>query len=92
MLRIAFLVTAVLVVALLASLAFALILMALATLLLLAAIALPVWLMSRPYLQRHGLARRRQTPIERLKQLYAEGQIDMFEFEHRVRSAIALEH
>ncbi len=33
----------------------------------------------------------RQRPIERLQQLYAEGKIDLFEFERRVANLLALE-
>ncbi len=33
-----------------------------------------------------------QRPLERLQNLYVEGKIDLFEFERRVASLIAVEH
>jgi hypothetical protein len=88
MLRIVFLIFAVLV---LASMAVALILSALAVLALLALVGIPLWLLARPHLQRHGITAPRKRPIERLQALYAEGKIDMFEFERRVAHLISYE-
>jgi hypothetical protein len=90
MLRIVFLVFAVLV---LASVAFALIVSALAILAVMCLVGIPLWLLAKPRLQRAGIAvgTPRLTPVERLQALYAEGKIDMFEFERRVSRLISIE-
>jgi hypothetical protein len=88
MLRIILLAMAFLV---LASMAVALILSALAVLAVMCLIGIPLWLFARPHLQRAGIATHRRTPLERLQSLYAEGKIDMFEFERRVSRLISLE-
>ena len=53
-----------------------------------AVIALPIW-----YVSRHHLGTRSpgQPPLERLKNLYVEGKIDLFEFERRVERLLAIE-
>jgi uncharacterized membrane protein len=54
------------------------------------AVGIPVWQMSHRHLKRRG-ARTRQHPIERLQSLYAEGKIDLFEFERRVSHLVSIE-
>ena len=68
-------------------------LFALLTMLVIAcAIGVPVYLLSRSMLHRHGLARQPMNPIQRLQNLYADGKIDLFEFERRVAHLVTLEH
>lgn len=73
------------------SIAVALILSTLVFLALACVVGLPLYMMSRHHLQGLGLRRKTQRPIERLQQLYAEGKIDLFEFERRVAHLITLE-
>jgi len=56
--------------------------------LMIAAVTVPAW-----YLGRHYFAKSvpRQSPLERLQNLYIEGKIDLFEFERRVEHLLALE-
>ncbi len=56
------------------------------------AVGIPLWLMAKPRLERMGIVAPRLNPMERLKNLYVEGKIDLFEFEHRVARLLALEH
>lgn len=88
MLRIAFLVIAFLV---FASLAVALIVSVLTMLALFCLVGIPLWLLAKPHLQRHGMVSPKKRPIERLQALYAEGKIDMFEFERRIERLLAVE-
>ncbi|HZS93772.1 MAG TPA: hypothetical protein VFA78_03175 [Chloroflexota bacterium] len=53
-----------------------------------AVIALPIWYISRHHLGARSSA---QPPLERLKNLYVEGKIDLFEFERRVERLLAIE-
>jgi hypothetical protein len=39
-----------------------------------------------------GVIAPRLNPMERLRNLYVEGKIDLFEFERRVAKLLALEH
>jgi hypothetical protein len=55
-------------------------------------VGVPLWLMSRTWLRRHGLMASAYHPMDRLKNLYVEGKIDLFEFERRVASLISVEH
>jgi len=54
-------------------------------------VGIPLYMMGRHHFGGLGLKGRTQRPIERLQQLYAEGKIDLFEFERRVAHLIALE-
>jgi len=74
------------------SVAAALLVAAVVTLVLATAVGIPLYLMARPHLERHGLAQRKQLPMERLQSLFAEGKIEMHEFERRVARLIAVEH
>jgi uncharacterized membrane protein len=73
------------------SVAVALIVSALVILAMACLIGVPLYLMGRQHFKRMGIRGRTQRPIERLQQLYAEGKIDLFEFERRVAHLIALE-
>jgi hypothetical protein len=53
-----------------------------------ALIALPMYVLARPHLQRRGVS---VNPIERLQNLYADGKIDLFEFERRVAALVRVE-
>jgi hypothetical protein len=54
-------------------------------------IGIPLWLTARSHLQKRGIMVH-PSPVERLKSLYAEGKIDMFEFEKRVEKLISVGH
>ncbi|HEX6510297.1 MAG TPA: hypothetical protein VF221_21925 [Chloroflexota bacterium] len=54
-------------------------------------VGIPLYLMGRHHFRHMGFKQTTQRPIERLQQLYAEGKIDLFEFERRVAHLIALE-
>lgn len=56
------------------------------------AVGIPLYLMSKPWLERHGVQSKRLHPIDRLKNLYVEGKIDLFEFERRVARLISIDH
>ncbi len=73
------------------SIAVTLVISAVAVLALACAVGIPLWLISRPHLQRYGLAGNPQTALERLKTLYVEGKIDLFEFERRAARLISTE-
>ena len=88
MLRIAFLLFAVF---LFISLAVALVVSVLTILAVMCLVGIPLWLLAKPHLRRHGMAGFRRQPVERLQALYAEGKIDMFEFERRVARLLAVE-
>ncbi len=75
----------------LVSVAFALIISALVLLTLACAVGIPLYLMSRRWMKRQGLSRPAQHPIDRLRNLYVEGKIDLFEFEQRVAHLISAE-
>lgn len=55
-------------------------------------IGLPIWLFTRSWLRGHGLAGAAQHPMERVKRMYIDGKIDLFEFERRVARLIAVEN
>lgn len=61
----------------------ALILLTVATL-----VAVPLYAMARPHLQKRGVTK---SPIERLQNLYVEGKIDLLEFERRVARLVHVE-
>ena len=65
-------------------LVFALMLLALACL-----VGIPLYLMSKRWMKRSGIGRPAQNPIDRLRNLYVEGKIDLFEFEQRVAHLIS---
>jgi uncharacterized membrane protein len=54
-------------------------------------IGLPIWLMARRWMQQRGLQRPAQRSIDRLRALYVDGKIDLFEFERRVAKLVAVE-
>jgi hypothetical protein len=56
-----------------------------------AVIGLPLWFMAKHWKSQRRVPVRTQSPIERLKNLYVEGKIDLFEFERRVAHLIAVE-
>jgi hypothetical protein len=53
-----------------------------------ALIAIPLYVLARPHFQQRNV---RVNPIERLQNLYAEGKIDLFEFERRVAALVRVE-
>lgn len=55
-----------------------------------AAIIVPAYLLSRRWLQGRA-GQPALKPVERLQNLFAEGKIDLFEFETRVAHLVALE-
>jgi hypothetical protein len=57
-----------------------------------AMIGLPLWFMFRRPRSRRRVPVRTQSPIERLKNLYIEGKIDLFEFERAVAQLVHVEH
>ena len=76
-----------------AAIMLALLVAAMVTLVLAAAVGMPLYLMARPYLKRHGITgKNRPSPVERLQTLFAEGKIDLFEFERRVAQLVRIEH
>lgn len=56
------------------------------------AVALPLWFGWKYWASRNRPAPVRQSSLERLKTLYIEGKIDLFEFERRAATLIAVEH
>lgn len=74
------------------TIAVTLILSALLMLALACIVGIPLWIVAKPRLQRMGIVAPRLNPMERLKSLYVEGKIDLFEFERRVARLLALEH
>jgi uncharacterized membrane protein len=76
----------------LVSFAVALFIAVVAFLTLACAVAIPIYFLSRRWTRRHGLAARSVTPVERLQNLFAEGRIDLGEFERRVARILTLEH
>jgi hypothetical protein len=71
--------------------ALTLIVSALVCLALAAVIGLPIYLFLKPKLERRGMIGGPQTALERLKSLYVDGKIDLFEFERRAASLITYE-
>ncbi|MGI8825747.1 MAG: hypothetical protein ACR2JC_08890 [Chloroflexota bacterium] len=55
------------------------------------AIGLPVYFVARHWAHKNGFVRSSQRPLDRLKALYVEGKIDMFEFERRAAALLSLE-
>lgn len=55
-------------------------------------VGIPLWYFGRNRLRNHGLFGASMNPMERLKNLYIEGKIDLFDFERRVARLIAVEH
>lgn len=54
------------------------------------AVGIPLYLLSRSWLAQRGVTPGLH-PMDRLKSLYVEGKIDLFEFERRVAHLIAVE-
>jgi predicted ABC-type exoprotein transport system permease subunit len=73
-------------------LAAALIISALVIMLMACLIGLPLWFVGRRWLKAHNPAHTPQRAIDRLRTLYADGKIDLFEFEHRVAKLVSHEH
>lgn len=74
-----------------ASVAVALIVSAIIFLALACAVGIPLYMMSKGWLRRQGLTGPKMTPMDRLKNLYIEGKIDLFEFERRIARLISVE-
>jgi uncharacterized membrane protein len=55
------------------------------------AVGVPLYLILK-YHNRHQPRRLRRSPIEALQEMYAEGKIDLIEFERRVARLVAIEH
>ena len=75
----------------LVSMAVVLFISAVAILAMMCVVGIPLWFLAKPHLQRHGMVGPKRHPIERLQALYAEGKIDMFEFERRMATLLAVE-
>jgi len=56
-----------------------------------AMIGLPLWFMAKHWKTQRAVPVRVQSPIERLKNLYIEGKIDLFEFERAVAHLVHAE-
>jgi hypothetical protein len=56
------------------------------------AVGIPLYLVAKHYFGRSPTFPTRQNAMERLKMLYIEGKIDLFEFERRVAHLIAVEN
>ena len=57
------------------------------------AIGLPIYFILRHWSRNNPrIARLKQSPLERLQQLYIDGRIDLFEYESRLARLIAIEH
>jgi purine-cytosine permease-like protein len=56
------------------------------------AIGIPIYLIARHYMGGRNSVSSGPSPMERLKNLYIEGKIDLFEYEQRVAKLIAIEH
>jgi hypothetical protein len=70
-------------------LALMLIVSALIMLAIAAVVAVPLYVLARPHLQKRGVV---LNPAERLKNLYVEGKIDLFEFERRIAQLVHVDH
>lgn len=55
------------------------------------AVGIPLWLIAKPHLRRHGIDGTGIRPIDRVKELYVEGKIDLFELERRVAHLLSFE-
>jgi hypothetical protein len=73
------------------TIAVTLVLSALAFLALACVVGIPLWLIARPHLEKYGITGNRQSAMERLKNLYVEGKIDLFEFERRAAHLLNVE-
>lgn len=73
------------------SIAVALIMTALVILTMACVVGVPLYMLGRRHFSGMGLRGRTQRPIERVQELYAEGKIDLFEFERRVAHLLQLE-
>lgn len=73
------------------SLAFALVLAALTMLAMACVVGIPLFLTTKRWMRRKGLAPSGLNPVDRLKTMYLDGKIDLFEFERRVAHLIATE-
>ena len=76
----------------LAAVAVFLVISAIAVLAIMCLVAIPLWRMTRPHLESVGVAGNGKQPLKRLQTLYAEGKIDMFEFERRVAHVLSREN
>lgn len=85
-----FLIAAIIVVSLILTL-LALIAAVVMTVAVVLAVGIPVYLVFQ-WWRRAQMPALTQKPLERLQNLYVEGKIDIFEFERRVASLIAVEH
>lgn len=56
------------------------------------AIGLPFYILAKRWMSRQGLLRPAQQPLDRLKTLYVEGKIDLFEFERRAAALLHVEN
>jgi hypothetical protein len=71
---------------------FALLVSAIIILAMMCLIGIPLWLITRHWLGRRSVSVSPQRPIDRLRNMYVEGKIDLFEFERRVAKLVAIEH
>ncbi|MGH2442758.1 MAG: hypothetical protein ACRDFX_06305 [Chloroflexota bacterium] len=55
------------------------------------AVGIPVWLMARHKFRARRVHAPALRPVDRLKNLYIEGKIDLLEFEHRLARLISIE-
>jgi hypothetical protein len=69
-----------------------LVLSAITMLAIMALVAIPLWRLARPHIQNAGIVGDGKPPLRRLQTMYAEGKIDMFEFERRVAKVLSREN
>ena len=76
----------------LAAVAVFLVISAIAVLAIMCLVAIPLWRLARPHLENADITGYGKQPVKRLQNLYAEGKIDMFEFERRVARVLSREN
>jgi hypothetical protein len=54
-------------------------------------VGIPVWFTVRHWMKQRGIGAPIQQRIDRLRSLYLDGKIDLFEFERRVAQLISIE-
>jgi hypothetical protein len=55
------------------------------------AVGIPLWFLARWWQRNRTISAPAQSPLDRLKTLYVEGKIDLFEFEQRLAHLIAVD-
>ena len=74
------------------SVAFFFIVSALLLLALACAVGIPLYFITTSWMKRRGIGGPAQNPMERLRNLYLDDKIDLFEYERRVAQLIRVDH